>query len=84
MVWVSMTDKVMSGWGPCEGRINKLLITCENYDQALQIVRAAKERSEMDNIETHFKQPRFNPSKYYVSEKVFAKLGEIWTGEVER
>ncbi len=82
MVWVSMTDKFMSGWGPCEGRANKLVIACDNHDQALQIVRAANERSEMRRIKTHFKAPRWNSKRYYVSEKCFSKLGEIWTGEV--
>lgn len=79
-----MTDRVMSGWGPCEGRANKLVIQCQNHEQALQIAKAAKERSEMRHIKTHFKAPRFNPNRYYVSEKLFSKLGEIWTGEVPK
>ena len=48
--YVNMTDKFMSGWGKADGLINKYCVECDNYDQALQIEKAASDRSEMKYI----------------------------------
>jgi hypothetical protein len=82
-IFVTMTDKFMSGWGGSSGKINKYVVECSNREQADQIVSAAKLRSEMRNINivTRFKYP---PSKYVVSLRKFSELGEIWTGSVSK
>ena len=59
MFYVTMTDKFLSGWGYAQGRTNKLIIECNTIDQAEQIERTARQRSEMRyvNICTH--RPRY-------------------------
>ena len=41
MVYVTMTDKFMSGWGMAKGKTNKLVIECENSMQAEKIAYRA-------------------------------------------
>lgn len=37
MYYVSMTDKFMSGWGMAEGKLNKLVISCNTAEEANMI-----------------------------------------------
>ena len=75
--YVTMTDKFMSGWGMAEGKINKLIIACENYKQAETIERNAKKRSEMKYVAIRNTKPSY-PKHILPSWKTFDDLGDIW------
>ena len=77
--YVTMTDKFMSGWGMAKGKTNKLIIECQNINQALQIKRAAKARSEMKYINIRTTKPYYGQN-IVESWKTWDELGEIWTG----
>ena len=75
MVYVTMTDKFMSGWGMAEGKINKLVIECENSVQAEKIADYAKnERNEMKYINITYNKPRYNTREYLTSWKVYSQM----------
>lgn len=76
--YVTMTDKFLSGWGLAENKVNKLVIECENYDQAQKISRAASDRDEMKYVNICSKLPYYNSARYYVSNKKFSDLGGRW------
>jgi hypothetical protein len=54
-----MTDKFMSGWGHAQGKTNKLIIECNTVDEAEQIERAARRRSEMKYVNIRTRRPRY-------------------------
>lgn len=67
-IYVTMTDKAMSGWGMAEGRINKLVISCNSLDEAHIVVANAESRSEMRYVNIRYSYPRYSPAdRYYVS-----------------
>ena len=75
MVYVTMTDKFMSGWGMAKGKTNKLVIECENRLQAEKIADYANnERDEMKYINITYNKPRYNSSKYITSWKVYSQM----------
>ena len=76
--YVCMTDKFMSVFP--NGKINKLIIQCKTYEEAVQIKYSAHKRPEMKYINIHTKMPIYNKNKYLVSLKMFNELGSIWTG----
>ncbi len=76
--YVTMTDKFMSGWGKAKGKINKLIIVCENGDQAHRIQKNASYRSEMKYINVTTDKPYYNPNRYLVSWKTYKQMGKIW------
>ena len=78
-VYVTMTDKFMSGWGCSEGKINKYVIECESHQQAQICAKNARLRSEMKYINIVSKKPYYNQKRYLVSLKKFSDLGSIWT-----
>jgi hypothetical protein len=80
-IYVTMTDKFMSGWGQAEGLINKYVIECESQQQAQICVKNARLRSEMKYINIVRKKPYYNQSRYLVSLKKFSELGSIWTSD---
>lgn len=73
-----MTDKFMSGWGMARGKINKLVIECDNNEQARIIAKNASYREEMKHIFICTKKPNYSTEKYFTSFKTFAELGDIW------
>ena len=77
--YVTMTDKFMSGWGMAKGKINKLVIQCQTYEQAVQIESSAKKRGEMRYINIRTTKPYY-PNNVLESWKTWDELGEIWTG----
>ena len=77
MYYVTMTDKFMSGWGLAEGKTNKLVIECETYDQASQIERAAKTRSEMKRVGIRTSKPYYG-DHVLTSWKTYADMGGMW------
>lgn len=76
-VYVSMTDKFMSGWGMAAGKTNKLVIECDSFDQAELIERNARKLSEMRYVNICLNKPRYG-SGYLVSEKTFADMSGPW------
>ena len=66
--WVSMTDKFMSGWGMADKKINKLVLECDSYDEALIVEQNARNRSEMKYVNICTRKPNYNRDWYYVSE----------------
>jgi len=65
--YVTMTDKSMSGWGMAEGKINKYIVTCDNYEEAEIVRDNATKRKEMKYINICSKKPSYNKNWYYVS-----------------
>jgi hypothetical protein len=78
--YVTMTDKFMSGWGMAKDKTNKLIIICQTIEQAEQIERAAKSRSEMRYINIRTTKPYYGKN-IVESWKTWGDLGTVWTGE---
>ena len=66
-VWVSMTDRFMSGWGHAEGKINKLVISCDTYSEAVIVAENARSRSEMKYVNICINEPRYPEHSHLVS-----------------
>lgn len=69
MIYVTATDKFMSGWGMAEGKINKLVFECETYDEARIVEENLRNRSEIRNVSIRYTKPSYNQSRYYVQFK---------------
>ena len=76
--YVTMTDKFMSGWGEAAGKVNKLVIECENPDQAFLIEKNARKRNEMKYVNFCTTKPSYPSSHYLTSWKSFADMGGPW------
>ena len=82
-VYVTMIDKMLSGWGMAEGKINIYCIVCPCIDSANIIAKNAAKRQEVAQIKIVYKAPRDTKTKL-VTRKLFSELGTIWTSnEVE-
>ena len=70
-LYVTMTDKFMSGWGLAHNKINKLVFECDNYLEASKLQSYAMNRDEMKyiNICIHYPSHLFNKSQYYTQLK---------------
>ena len=79
MVYVTMTNKFMSGWGMAKGKIYKLVIECENSVQAEKIAYCANSYPEMKYINIRYSKPNYNSNKYLTSWKVYSQM----TGWIE-
>ena len=77
-IYVSMTDKFMSGWGCAVGKINKFIIECDSWSEASLIERNAKKRQEMRYVNIRFTRPYYNKKNYLVSTRSFSQLGAVW------
>lgn len=77
-IYVTMTDKFMSGWGMAQGKVSKFIIECNNWEQAETIERNARKRSEMKYINICITKPRYNSRTTVESWRTFEELGEIW------
>ncbi len=76
-IYVTMTDKFMSGWGMATNKTNKFIVECENWEQAQTIERNAQRRSEMKYINICINKPRYG-ANVLESWKTFDELGDIW------
>ena len=65
--YVSMTDKFMSGWGQAQNKINKLVIECDSYEEAVTVYNNALNRSEMKYVNLNTTKPYYNKKWYEVS-----------------
>ena len=72
MYFVTMTDAFLSGWGEAEGKTNKLVFVCMDYEQAKIVSDNAKARTDMKrvNICTNYPYHLFNNDRYYTQEKI--------------
>lgn len=77
-IYVTMTDKFMSGWGKAENKVNKFIVVCETMEQAMAIERNAKKRNEMKYINICFTKPCYNKERYIESVHSYDELGVIW------
>ena len=75
--YVTMTDKFMSGWGMAQGKTNKLIIECANYDQAALIAKNARKRSEMRHVNIRASKPYYG-SHVLESWKTFDDMFGSW------
>ena len=66
MIYVTMTDKFLSGWGIAKNQIAKLVIVCETWEQAEIVAENAKNRSDMKSINFSTEKPYYNQNKYQV------------------
>jgi len=69
MLYVTMTDKFMSGWGMAEGQINKLVLECKDLHEAMIVEKNAQNRPEMIYINICSNKPHYNSERYYTSFK---------------
>lgn len=69
MIYVTMTDSFMSGWGMAKGTINKLIFECENMKEARIVEENANNRSEMKYVNIRMTKPYYNSNKYYAQTK---------------
>jgi len=65
MIYVTMTDTFMSGWGEARGLINKLIFECETREQAEVVYQNALNRTDTKYVNMTSKKPYYSPSKYY-------------------
>ena len=77
-IYVTMTNKFMSGWGKAENKVNKFIVVCETIEQARTIERNAKERNEIKYINICFTKPCYNKGRYIESVRSYDELGAIW------
>ena len=66
-IYVTMTDKFMSGWGQAQGKINKLVITCDTWKEAEIVAANAGRRSEMKYVNITDRKPSYPSSRYLTS-----------------
>ena len=69
MFWVSMTDKVMSNWGTSEGKINKVVMVCDNYEEAAIVEANVISRGGMKHINICSTFPRYPDRTHYTQIK---------------
>ena len=65
--WVCATDRFMSGWGHAEGKINKLVLSCNSHSEALVVAENAENRSDMEDVEILDFAPSFDEGRFLVS-----------------
>ena len=80
-LYVTMTDRFMSGWGLADNKINKLVFECDNYSEANKLIDYAEKREEMKYISVCYSYPKhlFNNSKYFAQLKTKADY-PMWYG----
>ena len=69
LYYVTMTDKFMSGWGPAEGKINKLIFVCKDRQQAEVVADNARRRSDQKYINIVTTKPYYNSKRYLAQVK---------------
>ena len=77
MIYVTMTDRFMSGWGMAQNKTNKLVIVCDTYAQAYLIEKNAKNRREMRYVNVRTTKPYYG-SNVLTTWKTFEEMGGPW------
>ena len=71
-VFVTMTDKFLSGWGCASNKISKRVIICNNRMDAEKIKdRLFNPKHLMKNVNIVYSLPYYNPNKYTTSYDVY-------------
>ena len=71
-VFVTMTDKFLSGWGCAEGKIAKRVIVCKNRTDAEKIKdRLYNSKHMMKNVNITYTLPKYPAKRYTTSFDVF-------------
>lgn len=68
-VYVTMTDKFMSGWGMADKKINKLIFECDGLQEAHIVAENAENRNDMKYINITYTKPYYAPGRYYAQTK---------------
>lgn len=76
-LYVRMTDKFMSGWGPAKGKKNVLVVACDTLEQAEKIEQAARRRSEMKYVQLCLEKPRSKADTLYTW-RHYSDMGGPW------
>lgn len=66
MIYVTMTDKFLSGWGMAEGRIAKYVYECDTLEEARIVVENAENRKDQKNINICYSKPYYNSNTHRV------------------
>lgn len=74
--YVTMTDKVLSGWGAAQGKTSKFVVICDTPEQAYIIEKNARLRPEMKHVNFRVTKPYFKNA--HVSWRNYSELGKIW------
>ena len=70
MIYVTMTDKFLSGWGHAKNKINKLVFECATRAEAAIIVDNAINRTDQKSISICVNFPyHYNQPQYYTQVK---------------
>lgn len=77
VIYVSMTDRFMSGWGGADGATNRFVVICDDRSQADAIEAAAHRRDEMQRIGMSETKPRPRRGVVY-SFRNFSDLSGDW------
>lgn len=71
MLYVTMTDKFLSGWGLAEGKTSKFVIECETYAQAQEVAASAKKDKYLTRVNICSNRPKYPSSRYHTSIKTY-------------
>lgn len=80
-IYVTCNDRAMSGWGLAKNKINKLIIECNDHEQADRVIKNLRKEGGYTYINYHFEKPYYTPSRYYISEYI-ADDAPLWNKEV--
>lgn len=67
--YVTATDKFLSGWGGAKGKIAKMVIICENSEQARRVARNMEKDRTLSRVSISMKKPSYSKDKYTVTWK---------------
>ena len=69
MIYVTMTDRFMSGWGLSEGKINKLVFECSDRMEAERVMDYAERRKDQSYINLRTTRPSYPTRTHYTQFK---------------
>ena len=76
-VYVTATDKFLSGWGGAKGKKHKLIVECTSVDQAQRVVRNMKKDRTLSYVNYSYKKPSY-PERSYTTKWMKAKDCPLW------
>ena len=66
-IYVTATDKLMSGWGLAENKISKVVCVCDGKVEAFRVMDNLKRQNGMKYINYSYNEPRYSSRRYVVS-----------------
>lgn len=67
--YVTATDRFLSGWGGATGKTQKIVVLCNDIEQARRVERNMKKDRTLGNVIRKDKKPSYSSTKYSVSWK---------------